>query len=166
MFEWFSENWLAAYAALVGTVALGLNIGRFLYARKRDLIHLKVSGERHKNYEAQLQRLREGGDRQAWERPGLVEVYRVEISNTGSIPAHLRDAGVITKDGQSISVLTNVHNGKNPNHLVPLSASNASPIAPKSSQSYWVWLRVDQDPFDPVSYFAIDKTGKKWSVNA
>src|SRR5690606_29809107 len=118
------------------------------------------------DYEGQVQRLTEGREKPEYERAALVKVYKVCITNAGSIPAYLEDAGIITKSGESISVLTNILNGSNPNHLVPLASSGAPPIAPKSSQTYWIWLKIDQKPFEAVSYFAIDKTGKRWSVNA
>lgn len=123
MIQWLTENWLATYGALVGTIALTLNFTRFIHLRKRDTVQLKVSGEPHEHYEGQLHRLIEGREKAVHERPSLVEVYKVRITNKGSIPAHLEDAGVITKDGKTISVLTHNLNGMcvTSAHMVPTS---------------------------------------------
>lgn len=166
MLQWFTDNWLAALGVLVGAIALFLNFTRFFHSRKRDTIQLEVSGEPHEHYKSQLQSLIESREKDPWECASLLEVYKVRITNKGSVPAQLEDAGVITKDGKSISVLTHNHKGNSPLHLGSLASSNAPPIDPKSSQTYWVYLKNDQEPFEVAKYFAIDKTGKKWSAKA
>jgi hypothetical protein len=166
MTEWISENWLAMYGAIVGSFALMLNVVRFFYDRKKDSVQIEVSGEPHPDYEEQVMRLKEGKKRPEYDRPGLLEVYKVQVTNTGNIPVHLHDAGVVSTSGESVSVLTRSYSGSNSNHLVPIESSGISPIAPKSSETFWVWLKIDQEPFAVSSYFATDRTGQRWSKKA
>lgn len=166
MIEWVSENWLAFYGAVVGSLALLLNVARFVYDRKKDSIQLEISGEPHKNYDQQVAQLRGSRNEPEYKRAGQLEVYKIKITNTGNIPIHIQDAGVVTTAGESIPVLTNSHSGSNHYHIVPIDSADTPPIAPKASQTHWVWQKNDQEPFGVSSYYVVDGTGKRWSKNA
>ena len=46
---WISENWLALYGAVIGTVALIINLSRFFHTLGKDKVKLRVTAEEHPN---------------------------------------------------------------------------------------------------------------------
>lgn len=161
--NWLSNNWLAMYAAIVGTVALAINFVRFIDSRKRDAVQLTVSGERHENYDAQIRSLVETENEPDWGRPSLVKVYKITIANIGNVAAHIKNAGLKTRCGHTISVLSSRIGDIDSTRLGKLEDANTPPIEPKSSQEYWVYLNRGQSPFEATSFYVVDRTGKQWN---
>lgn len=86
--DWLNENYLALYGAVVGTIALCLNFGRFWMLYQKSVRKLKVSAkvgddaQRHIN-EAQKT------DEFSGNLCG--PVYKVTVVNPSHTPIHIQD---------------------------------------------------------------------------
>lgn len=165
MQEWFTENWLALYGSIVGTVALFVNFSRFIHAIKKDKVKLSLSVAHHPEREKNMKRListenNEPGD----DRPNLVESYQITIRNVGNVDAHIEDAGIICQDGKIRQVL--IRYPGNYCTLGHLAEVGSATISAKASKKMSVYLNRGEDAFIAKKAFVIDSTGKKWTANA
>lgn len=158
---WLSANWLAAYGALIGTLAFGLNFARYRNSLKNSNVSLQVTFEKRKDFDRNVQRLSEAPDGFGGGAPQIVEVFDVKVRNLGNIDAFIQSAGVICDDGTQRPALGHYPNSQH-RMLHPIADLPEQAIKPKSSQVYTVWLKRDEPAFTPVRGYAEDKTGKLW----
>lgn len=158
---WLYTNWLAAYGALIGTLAFGLNFARYRNAIKRSNVSLRITFDKRADFDENIQRFSEESDGCGGGAPRIVKVFDVKVANLGNIDAFIQSAGVICDDGTQKNAL-----GYQPNSqhrmLYPIAELPEQAIKPKSSQVYTVWLERDEPAFTPVRGYAEDKTGKLW----
>jgi hypothetical protein len=161
MKQWLADNLLAAYGAIVGTIALMLNLSKFAVDLRKDSVRLKVSGVRHPMFDGHAATLKQplasDGD-----GPNLLEGYSVTVTNLGSIQAHIADVGVICRDGRTDSALVRQHSSRMILRSVPEIA--LEPLEPKSSRTFTVYLRRGHEPPIAEAFYALDKTGKRWKT--
>lgn len=165
IWEWITANWLALYGAIVGTCALFVNASNFLHGSRKEKVRLIVSCHRHPEYDANIARLHNAADKEPWNKVNLIEVYEVVVRNTGSVLAHLEAVGVICSQKQERLALVPESQGGG-TILVSASASSVTPLAPKSSRTFRVYLRAGEKPFTAIMCYATDQTGKRWTAPA
>ena len=162
MQEWISNNWLALYGAIVGTIALFINLFRFFHTLKKDNVKLNVSVSPHKNQKQNIDRLAQNADKPAYEKTNLAEVYVIKVRNVGNVNAFVEDVNLICKSGVERKALVSQNMG---NSCI-LGEIKEIDIAPKSSLDFNIYLRDGEDPFIPLKAIVTDSTGKEWRVNA
>lgn len=165
MIEWLQQNLLAAYGAVVGTLALVLNLSGFLHNVRKETVRLRVLCQPHAQLKSSIATVAQSAPDKALDRRTLFEAYTVTVFNDGSVPAHLHDVGVTCRDGRIVGALVSRPSS---NHWILSAIADAAlePIAPKSSQPFTVYFRVDEPTFIPKTAFVIDKTGKRWHSKA
>jgi len=164
MEEWISEHWLALYGAIVGTLALFLNVSRFIHAVKKDSVKLKIKVEDHPQKSENIKMITEPASDKDWEVPKIVKTHTLIVRNIGNVDAHIEDAWITCKKGDKHKVLVS-----DPNHQMMLSEIpklHAVKLAPKSSTKLNVYLHRGEEAFDARNAEVIDSTGKSWRVNA
>lgn len=161
MTEWLNQNLLAVYGAIVGTLALVLNLSGLLHDVRKGAVRLRVQCRPHQDLKSSLTAHAATKTDDAADRRTFFEAYVVTVFNDGAVPAHLADAGVVCADHHVEQALVSQPLGS---HLILRSVADArlEPIAPKSSETFTVYLRAGNDVFTPKRALVIDQTGKKW----
>jgi len=160
--EWISNNWLALYGAIVGTIALFINLFRFFHTLKKDDVKLKVSVSPHENQKQNIERIAQNIDKPDYERTNLAEVYVIKVRNVGNVNAFVEDVNLICKAGVERKALVSKKMG---NSCI-LGEIKEIDIPPKSSSNFNIYLRDGEEPFVPSKAIVTDSTGKEWRVNA
>lgn len=157
MQNWFTENWLALFGAITGTIALLIHYLSYRHNRKKDELDLAISWAPHVQRQENLRQLAETESSQDWERPSMVEVYTITVTNRGNIRAPLSRVGVVTDMG--LERLAYVRDGS---YLEEATSKHIEPIPPKSEESFSVYLKRGEELFQVREAFATDQTGKRW----
>ncbi len=160
MIEWVSQNWLALYGSIVGTIALFINVFRFRHLVKMDKVQLAISVEDQPQRTENIENLQNSNSKDPWERENFVKAYTVTIRNTGTVVAYIEDAGVICNKGNSHAVLIN--HSKDNCILNSIPQVRTIKVEPKSLEKLFVYYKRDEDFFIAKSVYVIDSTGKEW----
>lgn len=158
--QWLATNWLAAYGAIIGTLAFVLNFARYRHSITEKRISLKVEICKHSNYDENISRLNTP-DSGFGDKPTIVEAYIVTVRNIGSVDAYLQSAGLIDENDVRREALT-YRPGSQHRILYPLSQVPDEPIKAKSSKKFNVFLGENEKEFVARIGFAEDKTGRVW----
>jgi hypothetical protein len=159
--NWTHENGLALYGAVVGTAAFAMSFMAHRHSVKIDSIQLTLSVAPHPQQQQHVLDLQATPAAQPWDQLNIAEVYTVTVRNIGSIPAPLESVGIITATGDEITAAVS-----NNCMLTNVKDSNCRILAPRSSQTFSIYLKRGQTLFSPVKVFAIDQTGKRWKARA
>lgn len=159
MSHWLRDNLLAAYGAVVGTIALLLNVVRFFYDRGKDSVQLRVSSRPSADLRSNAERL--AAFPSDLDAPKLLPGFSVTVYNDGLVAAHIAEVGVIDANGKDVTAL--VHRPRAHDMMLwPVGEAGLDPISAKSSQPFTVYLRAGQGVPTVKECFAVDKTGKRW----
>lgn len=163
MLDWITENSLALYGAVVGTVALLINFVRLRHQQQSNQTRLSVSVERSKGYDENIKRLQEPLEDDVYnDGPHLLSVYIVTIRNLGNVEAHIESCGIVTSADERKEALIPYGGGEMSNLLRKVSEAQNVSIPAKSAQRFKVYLRRNEDPFEVRRAFAVEKTGRAW----
>jgi hypothetical protein len=156
---WISQNWLALYGAIVGTIALIINLSKFFHALNKDKVKLRITADPHPN---KLENEAELADSHAIEPDGwqrqFLPVYRITVSNVGNVDAHIYSAFVLTGSGDQKHVLVTyphdscMHGG--------IDQVGTVTLHPKKSVKLNVYLNRGESKSAEV----VDGTGRKWKA--
>lgn len=136
MVAWLADNWLALYRAIVGTVALGLRLAQFRHSVKSARVSLEVSCEESSDYQRNLDLLQETEISEPYNRPELVAVYTVKVSDVGTVGAYIQSAGLVTETGERRETLVKAQNDSM--MLQSVLRSSQEPLDAKSSRCFSV----------------------------
>lgn len=161
MKNWLVENWLALFGAVTGTFALLIHYLSYRHNRNKDQVNLAVSWAPHTDHEENLIRLLKTEDNKPWERPKMVKVYTVTVTNRGNINAPLSRVGVVTETGAER--LAHVNDGR---YMQKAASEYIEPVPPKSEATFSLYLKRGEEPYQVTKAFVIDQTGKRWELNA
>ena len=164
MEDWIAGNWMAIYGAIVGTVALGLSFAKFRHSIKASQVSLEVFCEKSPDYNKNLTLFEETEESQPWDRPVLVELYSINVRNTGSVSAHIQSAGIVTIEGDRREALVRERNDNL--ILYPVSRSKQEPLVAKSHRKYAVYMKRGEPVIEASCGFVQDQTGKEWRSKA
>src|SRR5690606_6843732 len=99
--DWIQENLLAIYAAIVGTIALFLNFGRFWMMRQKSLRKLKVESKIDGQAQERLDELGKPNDLFNSRGSLVGPIYKVTVINVSHVSMHVDDVGLLVKEGKS-----------------------------------------------------------------
>ncbi|MGK8438372.1 hypothetical protein ACRS3X_13695 [Ectopseudomonas hydrolytica] len=159
--NWLTDNWLACYGAITGTLALFISYLGHRHAVNKDTIKLSVSFSAHPNQEENIKNMLSTEGKEPWEQTNFTEVYLVTVKNLGSIPAPLEDVGVITSSGDKKQALTSSLHSHG-NILSKISDSKLEPLIPQSAKTFKIYLERAEPVFKAKKAYAVDQTGKLW----
>lgn len=160
--SWISQNSLALYGAVTGrTIAIVISFFNYRYNVKKDQITLNVSYKEHPKKTENIDLLIDTSMKEPWEQLSCVEVYLVTIRNLSNISIPLHDVGIIDEHGKIHQALINCQFSQMI-FLKPLSETDAEALKPKASKTFSVYLSRNEAPFNAISAYAIDQTGKEW----
>ena len=97
MNQWIADNWLALYGSIVGTIALFINLSRFIHTIRKDIVKLKVSIEPYPRRHENIQALKNPENKDGPEKIHILEVYYINVRNIGNVTAYIDDVGLICK---------------------------------------------------------------------
>lgn len=161
MAHWLRDNLLAAYGAVVGTIALLLNVVRFSYDRSKDSVQLRVSARASPDLRSNASRLADTPSESEMDAPRLLPGFQVTVYNDGLVAAHIAEIGVIDANGKDVTAL--VHRPKARDLMLwPVGEAGLDAISGKSSQTFTVYLRTGEGVPTVTGCFVVDKTGKRW----
>lgn len=162
--SWISQNSLALYGAVTGTIAILISFFNYRYNVKKDQIKLNVSYKEHPNKTENIELLISTRMKDSWEQLNCLEVYLVTIRNLSNIPIPIHDVGVIDEHG-------NIHQALIISHFSQMNllkslpeTSDTEALKPKASKTFSVYLSRDEAPFTAISAYVIDQTGKEWKA--
>ena len=165
MSNWLSENGLALYGAIAGTVALAINFFGFRHNLKKDRIKLSVSFADHPRQADNLLDLESTEDGKPWDQKSLAEVYVVTVRNVGNVAAPIDEVGVVTSSGKKRPALVgSKHHG--PNILERASGGSVDPLPPNSSRKFNMYLNRGEQLYGAAQAYVVDQAGKTWSSDA
>jgi len=160
--DWINNNLLALYGAIVGTIALILNFGRFLIMYQKSKRKLKVESSIHENAQKTLDALANPPNGWTGGTGSLCgPIYVVNVINTSHVQMHINDAGIIIKDRSGRSKIEALVRGSH--FLSNLEESGGENIAPGSRKSFMVWLKKDSiDIPEIVGCYVADQLGNEY----
>lgn len=164
MEEWISQNWLALYGAITGTIALFISISRFVHTVNKDKVKLKFTIGDHPYKEENIKRMHESNNKESFEQINSVSIYSLSIRNIGNVDAHIEDAWIICKNKKVHKILVSEPDDRY--FLSDISQSEPIKISPKSSTKIHASLGKDDDIFHAEKAVIVDSTGKQWRTNA
>ncbi|HHF0554607.1 TPA: hypothetical protein ACPHT2_004306 [Vibrio antiquarius] len=160
--DWFNENYLALYGAIVGTIALFLNFGRFWMLYQKSVRKLKVSAkvgvdaQRHIN-EAQK------ADKYSGDLCG--PVYKVTVVNPSHTSIHIQDVGLYIDVEGKIERLKCYVRSNTQNFLEHMDNTSGEDLAAGSRRSYSVWISKEQAKYKlpkVIGSYVVDQMGKEY----
>ena len=161
MRRWIEQNLLATYGAVVGTVAILLNLVRFRYDRRKDNIQLRVSSKLSSDFAANVAMM-SSTQIDEMSASQIAAAYVVTVFNDGLVAAPLAALGIRDVDGKDVPGLTR-RPGSNTLTYYPVDQAGIEPLGPKSSQSVTVYFHRGQPVPIANSCFVVDQTGKRWN---
>lgn len=162
VYDFISQNPLAAYGAAVGTIALALNFMRYRHAVSNAKPRLKLEVVTEKTESAFQAEMTPAEDKEPWRggsRKSLI-THKVKIRNIGGVAVHLQDVWV---DGQNGKVAASMpYGGQQANIYCAVSERGNVEIAPRSSRSFSVFSKIEGGYLKITAAHAVDETGKHW----
>lgn len=160
--DFISQNLLASYGAVVGTVALILNFMRYRHAVSSSKTRLKLEvivDKLESDFEATMNPPKK---KEPWEGGGRnsLVTHKVKVRNIGGVTAHIQDIWVETQNGKSSATMP--YGGSNQNIYGAVSERGNVEIAPRSSHSFSVFSDREGGYLKIKRAYAIDETGRQW----
>ncbi|WP_370209696.1 hypothetical protein [Alloalcanivorax venustensis] len=158
--DWVQENLLAIYAAVVGTIALFLNFGRFWMMRQKSIRKLKVASKIDSQAQERLDDLRKPKD--IFDGPGSLvgPIYKVTVINVSHVSMHVDDVGLLVQEGKSkVRLPAYVRHGSH-GFLSYIEDAGGEDIAPGAKKTFSIWLGIE--PVIPriIGCYAVSQMGK------
>ncbi|MCR9473020.1 hypothetical protein NB502_14260 [Vibrio diabolicus] len=163
--QWFQENAIAIYGAVVGTIALFLNLGRFWIMYQKSVRKLKVEYVVSDSAQHQIDQAANPSDmfgkRSNRDPKSLVgPIYKVTVRNVSHISMHIHDVGLIVTGENGLEKYQALVRGHS--FLQRLTESGGDDIAAGSSKTYNVWISGDLVLPDIKGCYVIDQLGKQY----
>ena len=160
--DWVQENLLSIYAAVVGTIALFLNFGRFWMMRQKSIRKLKVQSKIDSQAQSRLDELGKPKDKFSGRGNLVGPIYKVTVINVSHSSMHVDDVGLIIRDGKKkIKIKAYVRSGSQ-GFLSHIEEAGGEDIAAGAKKSFSIWL--GSSPVIPkvVGCYVISQMGKEY----
>lgn len=156
---WISDQALAIYGSVVGTMALGINLFTYIHAKQKDRVRLLIECHEDEDAAKSVQYFGNCNNKPGLDAPNLLPIYVITIRNIGNIEAHLQEVGVTEVHGAEHCVLVS-----SSSHYFLTSIASADPISiqPKAMLKFKIYLKRGEPIYTPVNCFVIDQQHKKW----
>ncbi|WP_280566863.1 hypothetical protein [Chromohalobacter sp. 296-RDG] len=159
--EWVQENWLAIYGAIVGTIALALNFGRFWLMLQRGRRTLKVESTVSEQAQRHLDQLAKPED--PFARGSLLgPIFDVTVINCSHVSMHIHDVGVEVDEAEGKRAVQALVRSGSHGFLSPLAKSGGDDLPAGSRRSYPIWLKRSYTLPKVIGCYVIDQTGKRY----
>lgn len=159
--EWIQDNWLAFYGAIVGTIALVLNFGRFWLMLQRGKRRLKVESTVSELAQQQLDKLSK--PEEPFSSGSLLgPIFDVTVINCSHVSMHVHDVGVEVIDSEGKRIIQALVRSGSHGCLSSLPKTGGADLPAGSRQSYPIWLKRSYSLPKVVGCYVIDQTGKKY----
>ena len=160
---WIQDNLLSLYGAVVGTVALILNFGRFWMMRNKGKRKLKVRSEIDKSAQAHLDEFAKPKDVFS-NRGNLVgPIYKVKVINISHTQMHIDDAGLIIRTGRKKEKIQAYIRSGSHGFLSHIEDAGGVDIAPGSRESFSIWLGSEPQIPKVIGCYVVDQMGKEFT---
>lgn len=162
VYDFISQNLLAAYGAAVGTLALTLNFMRYRHAVSSMKARLKLEVIVRASEDAFEAEMNPKEEKEPWNggnRQSLI-THEVKVRNPGGVSVHIQEVWVHTQNGRVDAKMP--YAGNQRNIYGSVSERGNVEIAPRSSHSFSVFSNKEGGYLKIRSAHAIDETGKHW----
>ncbi len=167
-FEWIQQNAIAIYGAIVGTIALFLNLGRFLLMYQKSIRKLKVES----TIDSRAQELINdainprsifgtGSERERDPNSLIGPIYTVTVRNVSHVDMHIHDVGLIINEQGTKNKKPALIRGRH--FLQDLASSGGDDISAGASKTYNIWLKAEVEIPDICGCYVVDKLNKEYS---
>ncbi|MDS1864353.1 hypothetical protein QX220_22330 [Vibrio vulnificus] len=163
--QWLQDNAIAIYGAVVGTIALFLNLGRFWIMYQKSVRKLKVEYSISGSAQHQIDQAANPsdifGERGHRDSDSLVgPIYKVTVRNVSHVSMHVHDVGLIIIGENGVEKHQALVRGHG--FLQRLTESGGDDIAAGSSKTYDVWIRGDLVLPNVKGCYVVDQLGKEY----
>jgi hypothetical protein len=159
--DWLSQNALAFYAAIVGTVALALNLRKYFYDRGKDQLRLTISCVEHAERAGNLERVSASREND-WDGPSMLPGYLIKVINEGAVSAHIADVALVDARGRIESAL--VPYPGQPNIYRTVREAPQEELVPRAARSFTIYLRRGAPRVVAAQAYVEDATGRRWNT--
>ena len=164
MKNWIIENSLALYGAIAGTIALLLNIARFLITKQQNKRELSVSSYIIKNAQHNLNELVNIDEYKLMMGELSGPLYQIEVINSCNHTMYIHDVGILIKHNRHKERIS--AQIRDEPFLVSLPESGGDKISAGSSKKYSVWrtTKKSRPMYIPkvIGCFVCDQTKKEF----
>ena len=160
--DWIQDNLLAIYAAIVGTVALFLNFGRFWLMRQKSIRKLKVESKIDGQAQERLDELGKPNDIFNSRGSLVGPIYKVIVINVSHVSMHVDDVGLFVKEGKSKVKLKAYVRSGNHGFLSHIEEAGGEDIAPGARKTFSVWLGSEPVIPEIVGCYAVSQMGEEF----
>ena len=162
MMDWLQQNLLAVYGAVVGTIALILNFGRFWLVLQRGKRKLRVEANISDRAQAQLDELAK--PQLPFTQGTLIgPIFDVAVINCSHVHIHVQSAGIIvrTKNGKE-KIESLIRNGSQ-GWLSKLSKAGGHDLPAGARHTFHVWFSREESTIpEVVGCYVTDQLGKEY----
>ena len=159
--SWIQDNLLALYAAIVGTIALFLNFGRFWLMLQKYNRKLKVNSTVINDARERLEELEKPSN--GYCSTSLCgPLFTIDVINTSHVTMHIHDAGIVIKTNvgkEKIKVYIQAKHG-----LEHIERNGGIDMPAGSSKKFSIYLSVSNEMIpNIIGCYVIDQMGKEYS---
>ena len=149
---------IALYGAIVSTFAMLITFGQLYNSFQDKKIRLKVSYQKHKDYDENIKDIGNHYDTKTGTVSGTSgEAYVVNVNNVGNIDIYIKEVYGISKDNVRYDAL--IQKG---NLLQKINTEEL--IKSKSYKDYSIYFKENSKNFELKECYVIDGNNKKWKV--
>lgn len=155
MSEIFTTDNIALYGSIVSTLVMFITFGQLYGSIQDKKIRLKVSYQKHKDYDENIQNIGVKYDVNTLRVSGASgEAYVVTINNIGNINVYIKEIYGIALDGRRYDALIK--------QCASITAKEF--IEPKSYKNYSIYFKEDSTNFEIEKCCVIDGNNKEWKA--
>ena len=160
--NWVQENLLSIYAAIVGTIALFLNFGRFWMMRQKSIRKLKVESIIDQRAQEQLDELAKPEDIFSGRGNLVGPIYKVTVINVSHSSMHIDDVGILIRDGRGKSKIQAYVRSGSHGFLSHVEDAGGEDIPAGAKKSFSVWLGSKPTIPELIGCYVISQMGKEY----
>lgn len=160
---WLQDNLLALYGALVGTIALLLNFGRYWILYKKSSRKLKVSSAIDSRAQIALNSLAKPSSGFTGRREPLCgPIYTIDVINVSHVQMHIQDVGLVVKSNDGRRKLKAVASAGRGSSFSSVDEIGGDNIPAGAMKSYSIWLSSEPEIPIVLGCYVIDQLGKEY----
>lgn len=167
-YQWLETNAIAIYGAVVGTIALFLNVGRFWIMYQKTVRKLKVESTHSSSAQHQINASIEspfdvsGNKSKGKPDPKTLigPLYKITVRNVSHNSMHIHDVGLLIKTENGKGKHNALVRGRS--YLQKLEDTGGDDLPAGSNKTYDVWISGDLKLPDILGCYVVDQLNKKY----
>lgn len=160
--DWVQENLLSIYAAIVGTIALFLNFGRFWMMRQKSIRKLKVESKIDSQAQSRLDELGKPKDMFSGRENLVGPIYKITVINVSHSSMHVDDVGLLILDGKKKRKIQAYVRSSSQGFLSHIEEAGGEDIAAGAKKSFSIWLGSNPVISEIIGCYVISQMGKEY----